>query len=151
MAQITGRHVLVFTVGAFSIIIAVIVLLAWKAISTFPGLEVQNSYVASQQFDAEREAQTALGWTLTQDYQPGAGLFLTFTDAEGLPVQVEDLQVLVGRSTSVADDQRPNFVREAGRYTAAVDLAPGKWVLHVEAKSPDGTGFRQRLDLFVKG
>jgi nitrogen fixation protein FixH len=32
-----------------------------------------------------------------------------------------------------------------------VALKPGKWMMHVEAVAPDGTLFRQRLDLFVKG
>ena len=152
MAEITGRQVFGFTVGAFAIIIAVNVYMAYSAVSTFPGVEVPNSYVASQNFEAARDAQDALGWTLTQDYRPGTGLRLTFTDAQGAPVQVNDLSVLVGRTTSTAQDQRPSFAREAGgAYTAPLTLAPGKWMLHVVAKAADGTAFKQRLDLFVKG
>ncbi|WP_054303104.1 FixH family protein [Gemmobacter sp. LW-1] len=151
MAEITGRQVMVVTVGAFAIIIAVNVLMAYKAISTFPGLEVQNSYVASQSFDSDRKAQEALGWMLVPEYRNGEGLHLTFTDASGQLVPVRDLNVLIGRTTTAADDQTPTFVREAGVYKAAVDLAPGKWMLHVEAHAEDGTLFRQRLDLFVRG
>lgn len=151
MGEITGRQVFAVTAGAFAIIIAVNVLMAYKAVSTFPGLEVANSYVASQQFEALRDAQDALGWTLAQDYVPGQGLRLTFADASGLPVEVQDLQVLLGRATSAADDQRPTFRREAGVWVAPVDLAPGKWVLHVSARAADGTAFQQRLDLIVKG
>ena len=51
-APLTGRKVLLIAVVAFGVIIGVNVLMAVKAISTFPGLEVQNSYVASQVFDA---------------------------------------------------------------------------------------------------
>ena len=69
MAELTGKHVLVITVSAFAVIIAVNLLLAYKAVSTFPGLEVQNSYVASQVFDTDKAAQLALGWTLTPSYQ----------------------------------------------------------------------------------
>ncbi len=47
--------------SAFAVIIAVNLVLAFKAVRTFPGLEVENSYVASQTFDAERTAQEALG------------------------------------------------------------------------------------------
>ena len=61
--QLTGRHVLMIFCGAFGIIIGVNLLLAWSAVSTFPGLEVKNSYVASQQFDERKAAQEALGWT----------------------------------------------------------------------------------------
>ena len=47
---------------AFGVIIGVNVVMATKAIGTFPGLEVKNSYVASQSFDKRRDAQEALGW-----------------------------------------------------------------------------------------
>lgn len=151
MGQITGRQVLVFTVGAFSIIIAVNLLMAWKAISTFPGLEVKNSYVASQNFDAERRAQEALGWTMAPEYDPSGVLVLKFTDAAGQAVSLGDLSVLVGRNTSSADDMQPQFVHEGGLYTAAVTLAPGQWMLKVEARAQDGTLFQQRVDLFVRG
>lgn len=151
MGQITGRQVFVFTAGAFAVIIGVNVLMAYKAISTFPGLEVENSYVASQEFEAARDAQTALGWTLQEEYQPGTGLTLTFTDAQGLPADLRNLDVLLGRTTSAASDLRPEFRREAGRFVAPVMLDPGKWMLHVKAEAPDGTLFQQRLDLFVKG
>ncbi len=151
MGQITGRQVFAVTAGAFAVIIGVNLFMAYSAISTFPGVEVANSYVASQQFDANRAAQAALGWQLQQEYRPGEGLVLRFTDAQGLPVLVEDLVVLVGRTTSAANDQRPQFQREAGAYLAPLVLAPGKWMLQVSAKSTEGVAFQQRLDLFVKG
>jgi len=152
MAELTGRKVLAITVSAFAVIIGVNLVMAFKAVSTFPGLEVKNSYVASQNFDTDRAAQQALGWTLTPDYEPASNaLRLTFTDAEGLPVQVQDLAVLVGRSTEAKDDQTPEFIREAGAYLTRLELAPGKWLLRVTARAADGTLFQQRLDLFVKG
>lgn len=152
MREITGKHVLVFTVSAFAVIIGVNVVMAWKAISTFPGLEVKNSYVASQTFDADRAAQEALGWTLTPAYDPAAKeLRLAFTDKDGMPVMLKDLSVLVGRTTESKDDTSPAFVREAGVYVAKADLASGKWMMHVEGHAEDGTLFRQRIDLLVKG
>lgn len=152
MAEITGRQVAVVTVGAFSIIIAVNLLMAYKAVSTFPGLEVKNSYVASQQFDASRSAQLALGWTMTPDYDAvDKRLYLTFTDAEGQAADLSELSVLVGRTTEAKDDQTPDFTRAAGLWTAPLDLAPGKWLLRVEARSQDGTLFSQRVGIFVKG
>lgn len=152
MGELTGRKVLAITVSAFAVIIGVNVAMAWKAISTFPGLEVQNSYVASQVFDAERKAQEALGWVLIPEYSAEEGaLRLTFTDEGGLPVLVDDLSVLVGRTTSSRDDKRPDFVREAGVFSTPLALGPGKWMLHVKARATDGTAFQQRIDLFVKG
>lgn len=152
MGELTGKHVLGITVGAFSIIIAVNVLMAFKAVSTFPGLEVANSYVASQTWDADMAAQKALGWKLAEEYDENSGeLRLTFTDASGAPVQLAGLNVLIGRPTEAADDQTPDFAREAGVYVARTSLAPGKWMLHVEALAQDGTPYRRRIDLLVEG
>ncbi|QCO56008.1 nitrogen fixation protein FixH [Pseudorhodobacter turbinis] len=150
--RITGRKVLFFTVGAFGIIIAVNLLMAYKAISTFPGLEVKNSYVASQTFDADRSAQIGLGWTLAPEYDAKAKqLRLAFTDEAGYPAEVSALSVLIGRTTEASDDMHPEFVRESGVFVASLDLAMGKWMMQIEATAPDGTVFRQRIDLSVRG
>lgn len=150
MAELTGKHVLAITVSAFTVIIAVNLLLAYKAVSTFPGLEVDNSYVASQSFDADRAAQQALGWTLTPSY--GANeVRLAFTDAQGQSVTLGALTVLIGRPTEKQQDVTPEFVRKDGAYVATAALNEGKWMMHVEARALDGTLFRQRIDLFIKG
>lgn len=149
MREVTGRHVLAITVGAFAIIIGVNVVMAVQAIRTFPGLEVANGYVASQTFDADRKAQEALGWTLQHDYT-GGRLVLDLKDSDGLPAPVRKMDVLVGRATEAKDDMRPLFARVAGRWETDVTLARGKWMLMVEAEAMDGTKFRQRLDLLVQ-
>jgi nitrogen fixation protein FixH len=148
MAELKGKHVLGVAVSFFGVIIAVNLIMAYQAISTFPGLEVANGYVASQTFDAERKAQEALGWTVATDYTGGT-LSLRVTDAEGLPAVVESMAVLVGRTTESRQDMRPDFVRVAGVWQADVPLARGKWMLVVEAEAQDGTKFKQRLELFV--
>lgn len=147
---LTGRKVLAITVSAFAVIIAVNIVMAFKAVSTFPGLEVKNSYVASQVFDAERKAQEALGWTLTESHSDGV-LRLAFRDRDGLPVAVERLSAVVGRTTEAAQDLHPDFVWQNGDYVAPVALEPGKWMILLEAFAKDGTRFHQRLDLVVKG
>ena len=148
---ITGRKVLAIAIAFFGVIIGVNFWLAYSAVSTFPGLEVENSYVASQNWDKERAAQAALGWTLKPEYDADREqLRLTFTDRDGLPARITDIAVLVGRPTEAKDDQRPSMQREQGTFVAPVKLAPGKWMLHVEARAADGTMFRQRIDLYVK-
>jgi nitrogen fixation protein FixH len=150
MAELTGKHVLAITVSAFTVIIGVNVVLAYKAVSTFPGLEVENSYVASQGFAARKAAQEALGWTVTPGYATGK-MTLAFQDQTGAAVEVSDLQVLVGRTTEASDDVRPSFRAEGGLYAADVPLARGKWMVKVTARSLDGTLFEQRSELFVRG
>lgn len=149
-APLTGRKVLIITVSAFGVIIGVNLVMAYKAISTFPGLEVDNSYVASQNFDAERKAQEALGWVAQPSYEGGV-LKLTIRDAAGLPAPIKDLSLLVGRPTNVSEDKTLNMAYAAGTYSAPVALGDGNWLIHVEAHAADGTLFRQRLDFIVKG
>lgn len=152
MGEITGRHVLAITTGAFGVIIAVNLLLAYKAITTFPGLEVRNSYVASQGFDRRRRAQEDLGWVLAHGYDPAAGrLTLTLTGPGGAPARVSAIKVLVGRATVARDDQHPEMVFDHGQWQADLALAPGKWLLKVEAVSDSGVLFEQRVDFLVKG
>lgn len=151
MSELTGKHVLAISVAFFGVIIAVNVVMAVKAVSTFPGLEVENSYVASQTWDAEMAAQKALGWSLAEDYDEASQeLRLTFTDKTGAKVQVNGLTVLVGRTTEEKDDKYPTFTREAGIYVAKLPLTKGKWMMHVEAHAQDGTLYRRRIDLMVE-
>ena len=49
--ELTGRYVLVITLCGFARSLRVNVFMAVMAVGTFPGLEVKNSYVASQSFD----------------------------------------------------------------------------------------------------
>ena len=103
--EITGRHVTVMFGAAFSVIIGVNVLLATKAVSTFPGLEVKNSYVASQTFDADRAAQEALGWTVDARIVDGH-LRLAFAEGVGT-VEPVITKALLGRATHVNEDRTP--------------------------------------------
>lgn len=149
--ELTGRHVLAITVSFFAVIIAVNLYMASKAIGTFPGVEGKNTYYASQNFEANRQAQLALGWTLKDSYADGR-LTLDFRDqASGQPADLADLQVLIGRATQTTQDQTPVFIRENGLWVAPVTLAAGKWVLRVDALAANGTRFRQHLQLYVRG
>lgn len=144
--ELTGRHVLAITLSAFGVIIAVNLLMAVLAVGSFPGLEVPNSYVASQSFDRERAAQEALGWTVAASHD-GDDLLLTIRDAQGLPAAIHDLAATIGRPTHTRDDQRLDFAAEGGSFRAPVALGPGVWHLHLVAQATDGTEFRQRLPI----
>lgn len=148
-APLTGRKVLIITVSAFAVIIAVNLLLAIKAVGTFPGLETKNSYVASQRFEAERAAQLALGWTAKAAIE-GGSLVLRFTDEAGRPVRPASLQSTLGRATHTGDDQAPAFAYDGSAFRAPVDLAPGNWNLRLVATAEDGTQFRQRIVLYLR-
>ena len=147
--QITGKQVFWGFAAAFGVIIGVNLVLAWSAVKTFPGLEVKNSYVASQEFDERRAAQEALGWTVRANHADGV-LVLSITDDAGQPVEVKQLEATVGRATHVYDDATPEFRFDGTAYTASIDLGDGNWNIRMKAEAADGTEFIQRVVL-VKG
>jgi nitrogen fixation protein FixH len=146
---LTGRHVALIFGGCFSVIIGVNLLLAYSAVKTFPGLEVKNSYVASQHFDENRAAQESLGWSVRADSNEGQ-VILSITDKNGLPVKVANLDATLGRATHVRDDQTPDFVFDGTYYVAPAILGAGNWNLRMTAQAADGTPFQQRVVLHVR-
>lgn len=148
--EFTGRHAAMVFIGAFAVIITVNLALAYNAVSTFPGLEAKNSYVASQQFNTRRAAQEALGWSVRADARDGQ-VILSITDAEGTPVEVADLSAILGRPTHVKDDVAPDFRFDGSAYVAPVDLGSGNWNIRMVARATDGTEFTQRVILHVRG
>lgn len=148
--EFTGKHALMLFGGAFAVIIGVNIALAVNAVKTFPGLEVKNSYVASQEFDQRRSAQEALGWSVYASSQ-GDQVKLEITDADGNPVEVAKLSATLGRATHVKDDQQPEFTFDGQAYVAPADLGPGNWNIRMVARAKNGTEFTQRVILHVKG
>ena len=145
--EFTGRHALAVFCGAFAVIIGVNLVLAWQAVATFPGLVVANSYVASQNFDAERAAQDGLGWTV--DARISGGLLqVRVSDVAGI-VRPASISATLGRATNMSQDSTPAFDWTGEAYAAAVDLVPGYWTLWLEMTAADGTGFRRRMPLMV--
>ncbi len=148
--EFTGRHAAIIFVSAFTVIIGVNLTLAYSAVNTFPGVEVKHSYVASQEFDIRRDAQEALGWHVNARATGGL-VILAITDDAGMPIQVENLNAVLGRATHVKDDIKPDFKFDGQAYVAPVELADGNWNIRMTATSVDGTEFTQRVILHVKG
>ena len=146
--EFTGRHALMVFGGAFTVIIGVNIALAVNAVKTFPGLEVKNSYTASQEFDARRTAQEALGWSVYASAQDGQ-VKLEITDRGGNPVEVAKLTATLGRATHVKDDQNPDFQFNGQAYVAPAKLGAGNWNIRMVARAQNGTEFTQRVILHV--
>lgn len=147
--KLTGWTVLMIAVGAFGIIIAVNLTLAFKAVQTFPGIEVKNSYAASQAFDDAREAQLALGWDVSARYGDGV-LEISMVGPDGAPAEVAEMVALVGWATSTRDDVTPEFTRKGAVYATPLALTDGNWNIRLKAVAANGTEFKQRIPLFIK-
>ncbi|WP_342078235.1 FixH family protein [Yoonia sp. SS1-5] len=143
MTEIKGWHVFTGFSLAFGLIIAVNLTLAFNAVRTFPGLEVQNSYVASQAFDADRQAQLALDWTVAATLEGDMLVLRIIQDGKPIAPQID--AAVFGRATNVAQDQIPVFTFDGTAMTAPVVAGEGNWNLRIKARAADGTLFQQRI------
>ncbi|MEX3017870.1 FixH family protein [Gymnodinialimonas hymeniacidonis] len=143
--KLTGWHVASMFIGGFGVIVCVNIFMATQAVSTFPGLEVSSSYADSQTFDDRRIAQDALGWQASVETR-GDEVRLTLVDEAGRPVYPAELDALLTRPTTRADDQLLELSRGAnGVLVAPADLAPGRWRLRLTGTARDGTDYRHNI------
>jgi len=148
----TGWHMLMVMLAFFGVIIGVNVFMAVSAARTWTGLVVQNSYVASQEFNtkqANARAQQAMGWSGSLAYD-GAALRFRLVDGTGLPLVPDPVIVAVSRPIGVEGDQ--TLVLEPlpdGSYAAAVDLKPGAWNALILAQFAEGADYEHHARLVV--
>lgn len=143
----TGRKFFLIIASCFTVIIAVNLTLAYNAVATFPGLEVKNSYVASQNFDKDRAAQLALDWDVSARVE--RDMLTLSIQRDGRPVRAEIVSATLGRATHVGEDQTPDLRFDGRAYIAPAELGPGNWNLRLVARAEDGTTFRQRVIVSV--
>ncbi|WP_322894806.1 MULTISPECIES: FixH family protein [unclassified Yoonia] len=144
--KFTGKHMLALMLGGFGVIIAVNLGMAYMAISTFPGVEARSTYVASQTFEVNRDAQDALGWDVVATLDDGL-LTLAITDQADQPVQPRVIKAIFGRATHTGEDHNPDFTWTGDVLTAMVPSRDGYWNLRLELEAANGTIFRRRIQL----
>jgi nitrogen fixation protein FixH len=139
--EFTGRHMLLLTLGFFGVIFSVNIGMAVVASTSWTGLVVQNSYVASQEFEEKRlahEQQMAAGWQANFVYTPGMAL-LTVTDGAGAPVDLGTVELQINRPVGGHDDQKVTLAASAdGSYAAAMTLDAGVWEMRAAANTSTG-------------
>ncbi len=144
--QFTGRHISAILVVFFGIVVAVNFTMAHYASSTFGGVVVENSYVASQNFNhwlARDQAQQALGWSAK--VARGADSALVVTTA-GTPANAQ-INVMA-RHPLGRDTDRAFTFTPAGpdRYISREHLPPGRWIIRLEIAA-SGHSWRSEGDL----
>ncbi len=146
--QFTGRHMLIIMIAFFGVIISVNLLMAFVASHAWTGLVVKNSYVASQNFNADMAAvrrQQELGWQAGLEFSRGVALVsLAGKGLEGKPLRNLTVTLLFSRPTHEGEDRTVSLGEsEPGRYQVAVDLKDGLWTAEIKARSASGESFRQ--------
>ncbi len=148
--KLNGKLTLVLVVAFFGVVTTINVYMAYSAVHSFPGLEVENGYVASQSFDEERKAQLALGWDVKASLEPGS-VRVDILGPDGGPANASSIKAMIGRTTERDFDQELTFATTStGSLVAPITpLGIGKWELRLSAVAGDGTPFRQRIVLIV--
>lgn len=131
----TGRHMALVFIGGFGVVIAVNLLMASVAVGSFHGTVVDNSYVASQNYNgwlAKAEASRALGWQA-----------LPARRADGRVV-LDTIAVPAG-AVIIAEAERPLGTRETasltfsdqggGRWLSNEAVAEGRWKLRIAIRA----------------
>ncbi len=133
--KFTGYHMIASIVAFFAVIMFANFTMAWLASSSWTGLVVKNSYVASQQFNERLEAareQQARGWISTFTYD-NATAKLALVDAQGRPISFEKLTVKFFRPVSQdKDTQLVMLSGNDGIFQTSHELAPGVWLFTID-------------------
>lgn len=130
----TGRHMLAIIVGFFAVVVAVNLVMARFAITTFGGTVVDNSYVASQKFNRwldEANAQKQQGWHADATRREGhvlVSLWDMMGAMDGAQISAVAMHP-VGRSADVS-----LHFRQIGRgyYQSLETIPAGRWQLKVQ-------------------
>lgn len=129
--QFTGRHMFFIFLGGFGIIFAVNATMATLAVTRFGGVIVENSYVASQEFNgwlATAEKQRALGWT-AQSSRDEAG-YLHIASA-GIPEGTIATAVL-RRPMGSREIVHVDFGQPVDqKFTSLAPIPEGRWLVRL--------------------
>jgi len=125
----TGRHMAAILIAFFGVVIAVNVVMARLATSTFGGVVVENSYVASQNFNqwlGEARQERALGWSSVMARGEDGALAVTLRGAAGRPLAGVQVTAVAEHPLGLRDDLNLVFNETApGHYRAS--LPAGRW------------------------
>lgn len=131
----TGKHMLAITVAFFTVVIGVNITMAVISGSSWTGLVVDNSYVASQEYQDKLDAhrvQVAAGWVSALDYD-GTSVRLEVL-ADGAPVVLSGLRIRLNRPIGTREDKLLDLVLQPdGSHAAEVALGNGMWEALVSA------------------
>ena len=133
----TGWHMTAIMVVFFGVVVAVNFTMAHLAMDSFGGTVVDNSYVASQNYNkwlANAEAQKELGWNEKIALDEGRVVTVGITKGHQ---QLNELKVAatlshpLGRAEPVA----LNFISDAsGKLRSATAIPQGRWRLDMSVR-----------------
>ena len=149
----TGWHMAAITISFFAITIAVNLTLAVFANTSWTGLVVENSYVASQTFNrdtSEARLQQAVGWQMKLAVKRDFAQ-ISILDRDNQPLTGLNIRAILQRPTDEAGDQNLKLQDTgAGIYQAQVPIGRGAWIADITAEGPDHKPVRFVQRIFVE-
>lgn len=139
----TGRKMALLLVSFFAVVVGVNMLMARLANATFGGVVVDNSYVASQDFNGwlkQAQAEKALGWKRVIARDAANRIVITVIDSAGHPIAAAKVTAVAEHPLGQRPTTRLTLQETApGAYSAV--LEPGRWRLNVMVEA-DGQIWR---------
>ncbi|RUV86400.1 cytochrome oxidase [Mesorhizobium sp. M1A.F.Ca.IN.022.07.1.1] len=142
--EFTGRHMLISILAFFAVVIGVNLTMATFAHRSWTGLVVENTYVASQQFNGrawEGRAPAALGWKGSLTIA-GGDVRYSLVDGHGKPVPLHRVRVLFRHPAYEAEDQAVTLTASSAggpaktaEYAARHTPKDGVWIVEIEAEA----------------
>jgi nitrogen fixation protein FixH len=135
----TGWHMTAILVAFFGIVITVNVIMARAAVTTFGGTVVENSYVASQEFNGwlrQARAERALGWQVAVSTLPDRRVAVTAIGRDGAALADAQVTAIAHHPLGTVPQRELRFVRDgAGRFVSTAPLIPGRWQITATVRS----------------
>lgn len=149
--RFTGKHMLAMMLAFFGVIISVNFYMATRASSSWTGLVVKNSYVASQQYNGElarASEQKARGWHSNVSFAAGT-LAFTLYDKEGNILTLENATAEIGRPVFEQEDKTLQFMPvSTGGNKIMLHLAEGIWFIKITGVV-NGNTYRRDIRMSV--
>ncbi len=140
----TGKHMALALAGGFGIVIAVNLAMARIAVGSFHGTVVENSYVASQNYNdwlAKAEASRRLGWQVQASQRADGRVVL---DTAGVPTAAR-VTAEAERPLGDCEARLLAFARAGeGRWISDKALADGRWRMRIAIVAPQGAWAEER-------
>lgn len=134
--QFTGYHFLAILLAFFGTVILANGALAYFAMSSWSGLVVPNSYVASQNFNQEtaRRQQAASNGATMQMALARGHVELAFKGRKGESLNVGELNMKVGHPVTAGLARSLRFSQVGlGVYKSTEPLSKGTWIGDISA------------------
>lgn len=162
----TGWHMLFLMVAFFGTIITVNMVLVFKAVGSYPGVDTQQSYrqgLAYNETLNARVRQKTLEWSADITVTPAQKIILNITDKNTMPVRGLTVTGILKHPTDTNQDKDLVFMQnmQTGQYEVQLDthLKGKKWLLtkavYANAASEtsgkaDAPYFETRNELWLK-